>query len=60
MENPPSVLGLPDDAIRRIADTFSSWKELEKYSRMVTREDIARKDFIISPRRYIHTGEADE
>jgi len=51
---------LPDDAVVRIADTFTAWKEKEKYSRIVTREEIAKNDFNISPSRYIHTGEADE
>ena len=47
---------IPEDAIRRIADTFSAWKEVEKYSRIVSREEIAKNDFNISPSRYIHTG----
>ena len=51
---------IPADAIVRIADTFTAWKEKEKYSRIVTREEIAKNDFNISPSRYIHTGEADE
>lgn len=48
------------DAILRIAGTFSAWQEVEKYSRIVPREEIAKNDFNISPSRYIHTGEADE
>jgi len=51
---------LADDAIARIADNFNGWKEVEKYSRIVTRDEIAKNDFNISPSRYIHTGEADE
>jgi type I restriction enzyme M protein len=51
---------LPEDAITRIADTFKAWREVEKYSRIVSREEIAKNDFNISPSRYIHTGEADE
>jgi type I restriction enzyme M protein len=53
---------IPDDAIIRIAETFTSWKEVEKYSRIVTDEEIAKRgnDYNISPSRYIHTGEADE
>jgi len=51
---------LADDAVTRIADTFSAWKELEKFSRIVSREEIAKNDFNLSPGRYIHTGEADE
>ena len=48
------------DAIRRIADTFSAWKEVEKYSRIVSREEVAKNDFNISPSRYIHTGAGEE
>ena len=51
---------IPEDAITRIADTFKAWQEVEKYSRIVSREEIAKNDFNISPSRYIHTGEADE
>ncbi len=48
------------DAITRIADTFNAWKEEENYSRIVSREEIAKNDFNISPSRYIHIGEADD
>ena len=51
---------IPEDAIVRIADTFTAWKEVEKYSRIVAREEIAKNDYNISPSRYIHTGAADE
>lgn len=51
---------IPGDAILRMADTFKAWREEDKYSRIVTREEIAKNDFNISPSRYIHTGEADE
>lgn len=51
---------LPEDAITRIADTFKAWREVEKYSRIVTRDEIAKNDFNISPSRYIHPGEGKE
>lgn len=51
---------IPDDAITRIADTFKAWREEEKYSRVVAREELARNDYNISPSRYIHTGEGEE
>lgn len=51
---------LADDAILRIADTFKGWKEVDKYSRMVSREEIKKNDFNISPSRYIHSGEGEE
>ena len=51
---------LPADAITRIADTFKAWNEVEKYSRIVTRDEIAKNEFSISPSRYIHTGAGEE
>ncbi len=33
---------------------------MEKYSRVVAREEIAKNDFNISPSRYIHTGAGEE
>jgi type I restriction enzyme M protein len=51
---------LTSEAVTRIADTFNAWKEVEKYSRIVSREEIAKNDFNISPSRYIHTGEGED
>ncbi|MEK6405756.1 MAG: N-6 DNA methylase [Acidobacteriota bacterium] len=51
---------IPEDAITRIADTFTAWRAEEKYSRIVTRDEIAKNDFNISPSRYIHTGAGEE
>ena len=35
-------------------------REEDKFSRIVSRDEIAKNDFNISPSRYIHTGAADE
>ena len=51
---------LPEDAIVRIAETFTAYKEADKFSQIVSRDEIAKNDFNISPSRYIHTGEADQ
>ncbi len=51
---------IPEEAIIRIADTFKAWSEVERYSLVVAREEIAKKDFNISPSRYIHTGSGEE
>jgi type I restriction enzyme M protein len=48
------------DAIIRIAETFAEWKMVDKYSRIVTRDEIANNDYNISPSRYIHTSEGEE
>jgi type I restriction enzyme M protein len=51
---------IPEEAVIRIADTFTAWKEIDRYSGIIANEEIAKKDFDISPSRYIHTGEGDE
>ncbi|HEX9271632.1 MAG TPA: N-6 DNA methylase, partial [Candidatus Binatia bacterium] len=45
---------IPNEAILRIAETFKVWREVEDgrdrpFSRIVTREEIAKNDFNISP-----------
>jgi type I restriction enzyme M protein len=44
--------------IDRIAEVIRSWEEVEKLSRIVPVEELAKNDYNISPSRYIHTGEA--
>jgi type I restriction enzyme M protein len=53
---------IPDDAIMRIVEAFIAWREVEKYSRVVTSEEISKpsNDFSISPSRYIHTGTGED
>jgi len=51
---------IPDRGIERIASTFLSWQEEEKFSRIVSKDEIARNDYNISPSRYIHVAEAQE
>jgi type I restriction enzyme M protein len=51
---------IPDEAIVRIAETFLAWREVDKFSRSVSREEIAKNDYNISPSRYIHTADGEE
>ena len=51
---------LNEQAITKISSTFCAWKEIEKYSRVVTCDEIAKNDFNISPTRYIHASEDPE
>lgn len=51
---------IPEDGIQRIASTFLSWKEEEKFSRIVDKTEIIKNDYNISPSRYIHTADAEE
>ena len=44
----------------QITCSAKAWREKEKYGRIVSREEIAKNDFNISPSRYIHTGAGEE
>ena len=44
--------------IDRIAEVMLGWEEVEKLSRIVPVDELAKNDYNISPSRYIHTGEA--
>jgi type I restriction enzyme M protein len=51
---------IPEAAITRIAETFIAWREVEKFSRIVSRDEIAKNDYNISPSRYIHTADGED
>jgi type I restriction enzyme M protein len=51
---------ISDEGIERIASIFFTWQEEEKFSLIVSKEEIARNDYNISPSRYIHVAEAEE
>ena len=47
------------DGIKRLATALIKWKQEEKFSRVVDREELKKNDYNISPSRYIHTGDAE-
>ncbi len=51
---------IPETGIEHIAETYKTWKEEEKYSRIVGKEEIVKNDYNISPSRYIHVGDSEE
>jgi type I restriction enzyme M protein len=51
---------IPANGIERIAAAFLAWKEEEKFAKIVTREQVAKEDYNISPSRYIHVADAEE
>jgi type I restriction enzyme M protein len=50
---------IPDTGIERIATAFKAWQEEEKFARVVTREQVAKEDYNISPSRYIHVADPE-
>jgi type I restriction enzyme M protein len=50
---------IPSAGIQRIAAAFRAWREEEKFAKVVTREQIAKEDYNISPSRYIQVADAE-
>ncbi len=50
---------ITEAGIKRIADTLRNWKEEEKFSLIVDHTELVKKDYNISPSRYIHTSDAE-
>jgi type I restriction enzyme M protein len=50
---------IPAAGTARIAEALIEWREEEKFSRVVEREELAKNDYNISPSRYIHTSDAE-
>jgi type I restriction enzyme M protein len=50
---------IPRAGIERIATTFLAWQEGEKFAKIITREQVAKEDYNISPSRYIHVADAE-
>lgn len=50
---------IPTAGIERIARVFLAWKEEKKFAKIVTREQVAKEDYNISPTRYIHVADAE-
>ncbi len=51
---------IAEEGIRRISDAFSEWREEDKFSRILDKNQIIKNDYNISPSRYIHTADAVE
>jgi type I restriction enzyme M protein len=51
---------ITEEGSARIVKTFKTWSEEDKFSRIVNMDEIVKKDYNISPSRYIHTGKAAE
>jgi type I restriction enzyme M protein len=50
---------IPSASIDKIADYYKAFKEEEKFSRLVSKEEIVKNDYNISPSRYIQITDAE-
>ena len=48
---------LPETAIKKIADAFHAGQDVDKFVKVITREQAAANDYNLSPSRYIATAD---
>ncbi len=51
---------IPDESIKKIASAFDAGKDVDRFVKVVTAEEIAKNDYNLSPSRYIETAVATE
>jgi len=51
---------LPDETIKKISDIFLNWKEEEGISKIITKDEIIRNDYNLSPSRYVAQNNKEE
>jgi len=48
---------IPEENQNKIVEAYLNRKEIEKFSKVITREEIQKNDYNLSPTRFIHTAE---
>lgn len=56
--NPKNYIG--EEQIKKIADTFNAKKVIENFSLFVSKAEMVKNDYNISPSKYIHLGGTEE
>ena len=51
---------LTEEGIKEIAEVYHQWKEVERLSKIITKEEAERNDYNLSPSRYITISEEEE
>ncbi len=51
---------IPDDKIEKIAKVFHDWKSIDKFTKIITKEEAAKNDYNLSPSRYVSNGKEEE
>ncbi len=50
---------IPDENQNKIVDAYLNWKETERFSKIIDKDEIVKNDYNLSPTRYIHTAEEE-
>ena len=51
---------IPDELIKKIADAFHAGKDIDRFVKVVSIDDIVKNDYNLSPSRYIEIGTVTE
>ena len=51
---------IPDDKIEKIARVFHNWKNLDKFTKIITNQEAEKNDYNLSPSRYVGNGNKEE
>ena len=51
---------IPDDKIKKIAKVFHDWKDIEKFVKIIAKDEAAKNDYNLSPSRYVGNGRDEE
>ena len=51
---------IPDGKIKKIADAFHAFKNVKRFTKIISVRDAAKNDYNLSPSRYVETGAAEE
>lgn len=50
---------IPEENQNKIVDAYLNWKEIDKFSKAIDKDEIVKNDYNLSPTRYIHTAEEE-
>lgn len=51
---------IPDDKIIKIARAVHDWKDIDKFTKIITNEEASKNDYNLSPSRYVGNNEEEE
>ena len=51
---------LRDQDVQKMAQTFHAWKDVARYARVVSVDEVEQNDWILNISRYVDTADADE
>jgi type I restriction enzyme M protein len=51
---------IPDDKIQKIAEAFHGWKDIDKFVKIIVKNEAAKNDYNLSPSRYVGNGQDEE